>query len=148
MIPVDQTKLHIPGKQNGNCVAAAIASILEMDIKDVPEFEDMPEHGKGQRGEQSWFSALLNWLKAIGFHLVRWDEEIYLPGYFIGNGPSKRGVEHSVIYKGAEIVHDPHPSRDGLVKMTSAWAFLPLDPAVLMLTNYQQRDLSLKKPEM
>lgn len=120
MIAVDQTKLHIP-PINGNCMNAAFASILEMDIEDIPHFEDMTE--------TEWYPKLLRWLEGIGFHLIRWDQEIYLPSYFIANGPSPRGVEHSVVYKGTEMAHDPHPSRDGLDKITSVWALLPLDPA-------------------
>ncbi len=127
MIPVDQTKLHIPGKQNGNCMNAAFASILEIDIEDIPLFENMPESGYGTKENPSWFSALTGWLESIGFHLLQWDE-VYLPVYFVYNGPSLRGVEHSVVYKGSEMVHDPHPSRDGLVKLTSTWALLPINP--------------------
>jgi len=121
MKPTDQTKLHIPGKQNGNCMNAALASLLEIDIEDIPHFEDMEK--------DKWYFALLDWLTSIGFHLIRWDCEVYLPSYFIANGPSPRGVEHSVIYRDTEMIHDPHPSRSGLEKITSVWALLPLDPS-------------------
>jgi len=122
MIPIDQTKLHIPGKQNGNCMNAAFASLLEIQIEDMPNFEDMRD-GK-------WYPALLEWLEELGFQLLRWDEEIYLSGYFIANGPSPRGFEHSVVYLGAEMVHDPHPDKTGLNKITSTWALLPINPAI------------------
>ena len=36
MIPINQTKLHIPEKQNGNCMCAALASLLEITIENVP----------------------------------------------------------------------------------------------------------------
>jgi len=125
MIAIIQSKLHIPGKQNGNCIAAALASLLEVGLDDVPKFEEM--------GENRWWIELRKWLKIQGFHLMSWEietgKEFYLPGYFIACGPSPRGFEHAVIYKNTEMVHDPHPSRDGLVKMTSVWALLPLDPA-------------------
>jgi len=119
--PIDQTKLHKPGKQKGNCMNAAFASLMEIQIEDIPKFEDMPG--------SSWYIALTNWLYGCGFELLRWDYEIYLGGYFIANGPSPRGFEHSVVYKGTEMVHDPHPSRGGLEKVTSVWALLPLDPS-------------------
>lgn len=121
MIPVDQSKLHDPPRQNGNCLAAALASILEIDIEDVPEFEDM--------SYTEWYPRLKKWLELLGFHLLIWDEEIYLPTFFIAHGPSPRGDwEHSVIYKGTKMVHDPHPSREGLERITSVWALLPIDP--------------------
>ncbi len=129
MIPVEQSKLHIPGTQNGNCITAALASLLELELSDMPEFEDMADCGKGTKDNKSWFRALLDWLESLEFYLLQWEEEIYLPGYFIANGPSPRGVEHSVVYKGREMVHDPHPDKSGLEKITSVWALLPLNPA-------------------
>lgn len=121
MKPVDQTKLHIPGKQNGNCMVAAFASLLELKISDIPEFEDMSD-GK-------WYPKMLAWLKGLGFQLLRWDEEVYMSGYFIATGPSPRGIGHSVVYQGTEMVHDPHPSKEGLLEITSVWMLLPLNPA-------------------
>ena len=120
MKPVIQTKLHNPPHQNGNCLNAVLSSLLEIPIDNIPNFEDM--------SQKKWFFALLDWLKEKGFHLLQWDEEIYLPGYFIANGPSPRGFEHSVIYKGTKMVHDPYPCEAGLTKITSVWALLPLDP--------------------
>jgi len=69
MKKVDQTKLHVPPFHNGNCMNAAFASILEIDIEDIPCFEDMPSHGEGKKGAQSWFPALLDWLGAKGYYL-------------------------------------------------------------------------------
>lgn len=52
MIPIDQTKPYIPGKQNGNCLTAALASIFELSLQDVPPFEDIPD--------SKWYAALLD----------------------------------------------------------------------------------------
>jgi len=120
MIPVDQTKLHDPPRQNGNCVPAVLASLLEMDISDVPEFEEMDE--------SQYFWSMINWLRETGYHLVQWDKEVHVPGYHIAHGPGPRGVDHVVIYYGTEMVHDPHPSRAGLVTVSGVWALLPHDP--------------------
>ena len=119
MKPIDQSKF---GEQNGNCMSAVLASLLEIDLVAVPQSEDMDE--------LKWYPALRRWLQGVGYHLLIWEDvEFYLPGYFIANGPSPRGAfEHSVIYKGTRMVHDPHPSRDGIEKITSIWALLPLDP--------------------
>uniref|UniRef100_A0A6M3KUW1 Uncharacterized protein n=1 Tax=viral metagenome TaxID=1070528 RepID=A0A6M3KUW1_9ZZZZ len=121
MKPVDQTKLHIPNKQRGNCMCAALASLLEFDINDVPKFNEL--------GEYEWYPKLLDWLWSLGFYLICWDCEVYLPVYFIAIGTSIRGFTHSVVYYGEKMVHDPHPSRAGLEKVTSVWVLLPLDPA-------------------
>lgn len=100
---------------------AALASILEIDLEDIPHFENMEEN--------KWYLALIDWLKSVGFSLITWDQEVSLPGYYIANGLSPRGFEHSVIYRHDKMVHDPHPSKAGLNKITSVWALLPFDPA-------------------
>ena len=122
MIPVDQTKPHIPGKSNGNCLPAALASIFEMTLQDIPSFEDMPD--------SEWYAALRDWLYNMGFQLLGWKEEIHFDGYYIVNGRTSRDTDHSVVYKKGQMVHDPHTLRDGLTKITSVWAFLPHSPAV------------------
>ena len=132
MKPVDQTKLHDPDNGiNGNCMAASLASILELSLSEVPEFEDM--------GEQKWWPALRRWLKSLGYHLLAWKQEFYMPVYFIASGPSPRGIEHSVVYRGTKMVHDPHPSRAGIVEITSVWALLPIDPVQGNKYEFQQR---------
>ena len=120
MKKVTQTQLHNPPETNGNCMVAALASLLELDIYEIPAFGDMEEN--------KWFFALLDWLHERGLHLVQWDGEVHPPGYHICNGPSPRGFEHSVVYYGTDLVHDPHPSREGLKEVTSVWALLPDNP--------------------
>lgn len=121
MKPLIQTKLHNPPHQNGNCMAACLASLLEIEITDVPKFED--EH------EKEWYFSVLKWLSSLGYYLVYWEEEIHWDGYHIAIGPSPRGnFSHCVIYKGKQMVHDPHPSGDGLLSITETEALVPFNP--------------------
>lgn len=122
MIPVNQTKLHIPGKQNGNCMTAALASLLEMDLPDIPAFENMED--------DVWFDAVVDWLNDLGFQLLQWNEKVALKGYYIANGITSRGFAHSVVYKGEKMAHDPHYLREGLKEIESVWALLPHNPAM------------------
>ena len=121
MIPIDQTKLH-SSNQNGNCLAASLASILELPLSNIPEFENM---GK------EWWPKMVRWLESIGFYLIRWDEEVVLPGYYLvmGVSPRFKNLNHQVIYKNGELVHDPHPSRAGVTKIKEISALVPFDPA-------------------
>lgn len=122
MKPIDQTKLHDPNNgTEGNCLAASLASILELPLSEVPKFEDM--------GKKSWFPALKVWLEDKGFTLLQWHDETWLPGYYLVMGLSTRGVNHQVVYKDGKLVHDPHPSRDGIEKIKEVWALLPVDPS-------------------
>jgi len=123
MKKIDQTKIHSPDKGiNGNCLAASLASILELPLLEVPEFEDM-------MGEHDWFEALKEWLEKLGFTLLAWQDETWLPGYYLATGISERGINHTVVYKGGKLVHDPHPSRSGIKKVKEIWALLPVDPS-------------------
>lgn len=130
MIPVDQT---ITGDK-GNCFAACIASILELPIGSVPNFaEDMDS-------EQGMCGAAKTWLESRGvayfpmcFPNPTAIEQTHFgfSDYCIigGYGPRKndRGDfrEHAVVGKtlpwGVEIVHDPHPDRDGLLNWGHRW---------------------------
>ena len=125
MTPLTQTKLHIDSR-NGNCLATALASILEISVSRVPEFENMGD---------DWFVEMLKWLESIGLDLVQWQHEVVLPGYYLvmGTSPRDEKINHQVIYKNGELVHDPHPSRDGLVNIKEVMAILPLDPAMIVL---------------
>jgi len=121
MKPVDQTKLHDPDNGiRGNCMAASLASILELPLSDVPEFEDMDE---------DWWPKLMKWLELLGFYLIQWSEEVCLQGYCLCSGMSERGVNHQVVYKNGKLVHDPHPSKTGIKKVSEVWALLPIDPS-------------------
>lgn len=122
MKPIDQTKLHNPENGiNGNCMAASFASILELPLSEVPKFEDM--------GKKKWFRNLKDWLEKIGFTLLEWKEETWLPGYYLASGKSERGFDHTVVYKDGKLMHDPHPSRTGIKKVNEIWALLPIDPS-------------------
>lgn len=102
MRPVDQTTY---GSHDGNCLSACLASILEVPIDDVPLFLG------------AYWDDFLPWLKDRGLWVSLYKAEDYVPpGYSIAAGPSKRfaGKLHACVAFNGMIVHDPHPSRDGL----------------------------------
>jgi hypothetical protein len=100
--PIDQTTYGI---LDGNCFSACIASILEISLRDVPHF-------LGPR--QPWFSQ---WLAGRGLRASLYQSDTYMPwGFSIAGGPSARfaGRMHACVAFDGVVVHDPHPSRDGL----------------------------------
>lgn len=107
MIPVNQTKLHNPEKGiNGNCFRACIASILEVDIDSLPIFEDYFD---------LWPDVFVAWCNAnrIDFCFTANPPN----GYSIITGTSIRGVLHCCIAFDGVVVHDPHPSKVGLLEI-------------------------------
>lgn len=166
MIPVTQTKVHIKSSEgeviaNGNCWASAIASILEMPLSEVPNFEVWYQHKYKNRlidGDQLWDELTQRFLIRHGykiefdyrfqcFHLTRkeWNVLVYeessaLPNnanydacrdelkdeYYFISGPSPRGVSHVTIWQNDKMVHDPHPSGEGILEKRQYEVIRPL----------------------
>lgn len=135
MIPVTQTKVVIKNKAgdivvNGNCYAAAIASMLDLPITEVPNgevfFDDQEDY--------YFFRTLMHrFLKNKGLQLVSdWRfaafhsedhfsedqnieyRELLKDTFYLATGESARGFAHICIYMNGQLCHDPHPSKDGL----------------------------------
>jgi len=113
----------------GNCFEACIASILEMELSEVPMF-----HG------ENWFSKFYDWLISKGFEYNGtinpsdiFNYKIGIDGYFIVAGESPRGNHirggHAVIYKSGKLVHDPHPDNTGIVDIKYGMAIEPISEA-------------------
>lgn len=110
----DQTILHAEG-ECGNCLQATVAGILGWPLESVPHFALL--------GEVHWWDCLQSWLDSQGF----WID--YKPGSYANeggellprcwlSGQSPRGFSHAVVGDSATgaMLHDPHPSRAGLVQ--------------------------------
>ena len=114
MKPVKQTKLYsADGIHSGNCLAACLASLLEIPLWMVPPFEDM--FGRGDHTERmvEWLSRMFGMeMRAYSGHPVE-----DMPEFYIASGKSPRGVHHAVIYSKGAMVHDPHFSDAGIASV-------------------------------
>jgi hypothetical protein len=122
MIPVTQTILSDPANGvRGNCLAAITASLLEIDIGDIP---DLLEANDG------WQAAWTRFCKSRGYE-VRYcgDDENFPAGLSVAYGPGPRGTYHVAIYLDGELHHDPHPSRDGLLEVIGVFQVIKADVA-------------------
>jgi hypothetical protein len=122
MKPVDQTTFGFPG---GNCFSACVASLLELSIDDVPYLMD----------DDEWYLHFRRWLAPRGFYPLCFvlDGGWTPDGLHILSGKSPRDPDnqkalHSVVARGSEIAHDPHPSRAGLLRRDDVVVLIPLDP--------------------
>ncbi|HZR35499.1 MAG TPA: hypothetical protein VFA75_09000 [Nevskia sp.] len=118
MTPVKQSKLWTPdGIHNGNCLAAAYASLLDLPLWMVPPFEDM-------FGRHEWSARIDEWLEQVhglSREYVDGHPVEKLPEFYIAIGRSPRGVSHAVIYSKGEMVHDPHYSNSGIFKVDGCY---------------------------
>lgn len=112
---------------SGDCLRAAVASLLGMDITDVPHFVSFSDGADDEDPRRhAWWWSMVGWAVLLepSFDVVQvdpttWpdpdDEDDPLGGCYLLTGPSPRGDwNHTVVARAGEIVWDPHPSRDGL----------------------------------
>lgn len=121
MIPIYQT---IIDKGKGNCLSAAIASILEIQLDDVPHFRIL---------EDDWFSHFFDFLikydcefrgTKYGTDVLSYEKGI--DGFYIVNGRSRFYVQdpeikHSVVFYKGKLVHDPNPANKGLYTIENCY---------------------------
>lgn len=108
MKPLDQDLFHDGADEPGNCFQACVGSILELPLEDVPHFVRL--YGR------SWMKGFRDWLEERGMGAA-WMPEGRHPGgaHCIATGHSPRGeFLHCVVWLN-RLVHDPHPSRAGIV---------------------------------
>lgn len=136
MTPVTQTKVVVRNSKgeivvSGNCYAAAIASMLDLPITEVPNVEIFFPWSDDNRFWDEWMNK---WLELKGYRIepapeygVFHDDQYYPGGtresllgdYYFVSGKSLRGVNHICIYQDGKLFHDPHPTREGL--LTEIW---------------------------
>lgn len=134
MTPV--TQVHVPDPERadghdadgipGDCWRTAIACILDLHPSEVPHFialfEGMDADEDDPLTEKFgpwWWRETRRWLRARGRDIGVHPEPVppYVEDYVLLTGPSPRGDFMHVVVgdRYGKLVHDPHPSRMGLV---------------------------------
>ena len=113
---VTQSILHgDPSGRPGDCLRAAVASLLELPLDSVPHFIEWDD----------WDERLRDFCIAHGYQPILRGRDAHV-AYGMAWGPSERGVRHAVCWIDGAIAWDPHPSRAGLERVTELIAFEPL----------------------
>lgn len=105
---------------------AALASVFELVIDEIPAFEEMAQ------GE--WGDAFKQWLFEIGFTLVDAKTDPLLNDFYLAIGSAgDKGATHCVVYHNGRLVHDPYPAAERTCGMSEGirdarrfWYFIPL----------------------
>lgn len=110
MVPVMQTRF---GDPDGNCFEAAIASVLEVSLDDVPVLASY------RNDSATFWEVLFDWLRdehelclVLALAKGSWIPEGV---YHLISGLSPRGIKHTVVGQGGVMVHDPHPEGGGVL---------------------------------
>lgn len=99
---ITQTIVADPARPDvqGNCLQAALASILDLPLAEVPHFVQ-DDHDHPDDPEWNWFTRMLAWLDARGLNLR--DGSNAPPGALVlALGTSPRGLGHIVIQRDGE----------------------------------------------
>jgi hypothetical protein len=84
--------------------------------------------GEPDEPNERWAERLDAFLETYGLYALHFDcdesRTLWPKGRFIRVGYSPRGA-HAVVGMGSVIIHDPHPSREGLVSTDGFVLFLP-----------------------
>lgn len=107
MKPVYQTRFggsDAPPEEQGNCIAACLASIFEVSIESVPDLH-----------ESNWWDVLINWSQQFGVTPIYISpvKSVLFPNTFYVLGVKSRTLAnpedgHAVVAWGNTIVHDPN----------------------------------------
>jgi hypothetical protein len=107
--------------KSGDCLSAAIASILEWDLDEIPNFSFY--------GNQ-FYPKLWEWLKErnigimaidnipTGFHLIK------------VRSPRVSGAYHELVGLNGERIHDPHPKGNCEGELFCYEILYPINPAM------------------
>lgn len=102
----------------GNCVQAAVASILNVPLDQVPSF-------LGLKAFDFW-ESLEEFLLSRGYELRLIPLAMPVKGLYLASGITERGTHHMVVMEDGVLKHDPHPSRQGLRSIQHRWMLVPL----------------------
>jgi hypothetical protein len=124
MKPVMQTKFG----EDGNCFAACVASILEVSIDEVPWLKE-PENWEDYSLRLNNYLKEKHNLKLFAFEydlVTNHYPDILTDGFYIVSGKIEGGLEHSVIYKNGELVHDSNPKKNKIIKLEYIYLFIKI----------------------
>ena len=118
MKPVFQTKFGVP---EGNCFAACLASVFEIELDEVPDFGIADD----------WYIKFSDWMKVrfdirpLELHIPAMSRQNWKPnGYHLISGVGSRGIYHSVVGLDGVAVHDPFPGGIDLRTMETYTIFI------------------------
>ena len=113
MLPVFQSRFGPPDvslEEQGDCFTACLCSLLHVPLDVAPRVDLTGD---------LWWPAMLDFVARHNYALLRlqpeWERAMGPETHYIASGKSPRGdFLHSVVKRGGELAHDPHPDGGGI----------------------------------
>jgi hypothetical protein len=102
-----------------DCLVACLATYFDLPYEEVPHFV--------QTHEAMWSEALRRWLNDRGYEVVCFDNHYPRRGLYMADGWTSRETPHVTLWRGVNMIHDPHPSRSGLTNIRRTYWLMPLE---------------------
>lgn len=74
-----------------------------------------------------WKDELREWLGSRGLEVVAFDNHYPRAGIYMADGWTNRETAHMTVWRGIEMIHDPHESRSGLDNIRCTYWVMPCD---------------------
>lgn len=128
--PADMIELHDPANgQVGDCFRAVIATLVGVPAGEVPHFVKLGDaEGDTDASGSRWWDLTLDWLYARHLWIENLPVDPVPQRPHLASGPGPRGLQHCVAVDTDGTVHDPHPSRAGLLSVNWRAVIVPFVP--------------------
>ena len=150
MIPVFQSVTdHNPEEGRfGDCLAASIASIFEIPLAKMPNFNEGAAgfDGDAQTALVRTFclrrSLQFMWVAMPPEALAQWRLNLAADNaevFHVFSGKSKRGFQHACVGLNGRVVHDPHPAMGEIEPYDGLYTFGLFLPTSALLGAHTRR---------
>lgn len=110
--------MKVDQRTDDDCLVACLATYFGLNYEAVPHFVE--RHGS------LWGEEMRSWLDAGGYEVVCFDNHYPRKGDYLADGWTDRDTPHMTVWRGVEMIHDPHPSRSGLTNIRRTYWLMPL----------------------
>lgn len=105
-------------RSDDDCLVACLSYVLGEPYETIPQFV--------RDGGGMWLENMREWLLERGFEVVGFDNYYPRHGVYLADGWTGRETAHMTVWRGIEMIHDPHESRAGLTNIRRTWWIMPL----------------------
>jgi hypothetical protein len=125
MLGIPEHATFVDMRGTADCWPACLASLLGISIEEFPTLRDADNAHWDE-----YESSVRALLKSRGYANIiihnRHDLEWAPRGWSVLVGPAERGQDHAVVGFDGKMVHDPHPSRAGLIRISTYEILIPI----------------------